>query len=371
MALGQPDLGSGAANQGQPTSATGLGFPSALAATPGGGLLVADKANNRVVFFDSVPAAVSGPAAHAAIGQPNLLAPSSALTRTRMNGPFGVAVGAGRMAVADSEANRVLVYTELPVAGMPMPAPAVVIGQPDFTSALSGCAGNRLSFPTAVAITPAGKLIVVDTANHRVLVWNQVPVADPVPLPDRVLGQGSLDRCVRNNNDLNGDQPARGTLSFPVDVWSDDARVVVADGGNNRVLIWRTFPTGPLQDADVVLGHSSFTTGAPNDGAPQPSAGRLHDPEGVHSDGTALAVADSLNNRVLIWRTFPDNNGQEAEVVLGHVDFARSATNDGNNDGAPDAPTGQVFNYPLRVLLTPDSLFVSDHVHHRVLRFAR
>ncbi len=371
MALGQPDLGSGAANQGQPTSATGLGSPAALAAMPGGGLLVADKANNRVVFFDSVPGAVSGPAAHAAIGQLNLLASSAELTQTRMNGPYGVAVGAGRMAVADSEANRVLVYTELPVAGMPMPAPAIVIGQPDFTSALSGCAGNRLAFPTAVAITPAGKLIVVDTGNHRVLVWNRVPVTDPVPLPDRVLGQGSLDRCVRNNNDLNGDVPARGTFSLPQDAWSDDERLVIADAGNNRVMIWRHFPTAHLQDADVVLGHSGFTTGAPNDGAPLPSAGRLHDPEGVHSDGTALAVADSLNNRVLIWRTFPSNNGQDADVVLGHADFATSATNDGNNDGAPDVPTAQVFNYPLRVLLTPDSLFVSDHVHHRVLRFAR
>ncbi len=370
MVVGQPNLISGFANQGQPTSATGLSTPSSMAATPGGGMLVADQANNRVVFFDSIPA-VSGAAAHAAIGQPNLLASSSALTRTRMNGPLGLAVGAGRMAVADTAANRVLVYTELPVAGMPMPTPAVVIGQPDFISAVPDCAGNRLNFPTAVAITPAGKLIIVDTGNHRVLVWNQLPVADPVPPPHLVLGQGSLNRCVRNNNDLNGDQPARGTLSFPVDVWSDDTRVVVADGANNRVLIWRTFPAGHLQDADVVLGHSGFTSGAPNDGAPQPSAARLFDPEGVHSDGTALAVADSQNNRVLIWRTFPDNNGQEAEVVLGHATFDRMVSNDGNSDGTADAPTAQVFNYPLRVLLTPDSLFVSDHFHHRVLRFAR
>lgn len=370
MVLGQSDAVSGQPNQGQATSGTGFAFPVALAATPAGGMLIADSSNNRVTFFDAVPG-TSGAAAHAVIGQPGPDASSSSLTRTGLNGPYGVAAGANTMAVADSGAHRVLVYTQLPVAGQPMPTPAVVIGQPDFETAQPGCAGNRLNFPTAVAITPAGKLIVADAGNHRVLVWNQVPVADPVPPPDRVLGQISLDRCVRNNNDLNGDVPARGSLALPVDVWSDDTRVVVADTGNHRVLIWRAFPGSDLQDADVVLGHSGFTTGAPNDGAPQPSAGTLSEPQGVHSDGTALAVADSANNRVLLWRTFPDNDGQEAQVVLGHLTFDRSVSNDGNNDGSPDAPTAQILSYPMRVRLTPDSLFVSDLLHSRVLRFAR
>ena len=361
---------SGQPNQGQSTSATGLAFPVALAATPAGGMLVADSGNNRVAFFDAVPG-ISGAAAHAVIGQPGPNASSSSLTRTGLSGPYGVAVGTNTMAVADSAAHRVLVYTELPVAGAPMPTPAVVIGQPNFETAVPDCAGNRLNFPTAVAITPAGKLIVADAGNHRVLVWNRVPVSDPVPVPDLVLGQSSLDRCVRNNNELNGDVPARSSLSLPVDVWSDDTRVVVADTGNHRVLVWRNFPGVPLQDADVVLGHSSFTNGAPNDGALQPSAGRLSEPQGIHSDGTALVVADSANNRVLLWRTFPDTNGQDAQVVLGHLTFDRSASNDGNNDGAPDAPTAQVLSYPMRVLLTPDSLFVSDLLHSRVLRFAR
>jgi hypothetical protein len=375
VVIGQEDPVSGLPNQGLTTDGDRLSFPSALARTPAGGLLVAEQGNNRVVFFDSVPA-TSGAAAHAAIGQPNLVASSAALTQSGLNGPAGVAVGGGsvgppRMAVADSAANRVLVYTHLPVAGMPMPEPAVVIGQPDFTSSLIGCDRNRLNFPTAVAITPLGKLMVADALNHRVLVWNQVPTANPIPDPDLILGQSGPNRCARNNNDFNGDLPARGTLSFPVDVWSDDTRVVVADGGNNRVLIWRNFPGGNLAEADVVLGHSSFTNGAPNDGNSVPNASSLFDPEGVHSDGTALVVADSLNNRVLIWRSFPDSDFQAAEVVLGHLDFDRSVSNDANGDGAPDAPTAQVFNYPFRVLLTPDSLLVTDFGHNRVLRFAR
>lgn len=325
--MGQSDAVSGLPNQGQPTSPTGLSQPAALAVTAAG-LLVAEAANNRVVLFDPVPA-TSGAAAQVAIGQPNLFASSAALTRTGLNGPFGVAVGmvagAPRMAVADSAASRVLVYAELPVAGSPVPQPAVVIGQPDFESAEPGCAGNRLNFPTAVAITPSGRLIVVDGGNHRVLVWNQVPLAGPAPAPDRVLGQSNPDRCVRNNNDLNGDTPGRGTLSFPADVWSNDTRVVVADAGNNRVLIWRNFPGANLQDADVVLGQSVFTAAARNGGGGTvPTASTLADPEGVHSDGTALAIADSLNNRVLVWRTFPDNNAQAAEVVLGHPGSTRA-----------------------------------------------
>lgn len=371
--VGQSDPVSGLPNQGQPTSPTGLSSPAGLAVTAGG-LLVADPVNNRVVLFDPVPA-TSGAPAQSAIGQPNPFASSSALTRTGLNGPYGVAVGvvagAPRMAVADSAANRVLIYAQVPASGTPVPDPVVVIGQPHFESGVQGCAGG-LSFPTAVTITPQGKLIVADGANHRVLVWNQVPLTSPAPAPDRVLGQSSLDRCVRNNNEPNGDVPGRATLSFPADVWSDDTRVVVADAGNNRVLIWRNFPGANLQDADVVLGQSSFTDAARNGGGGTvPTASTLSDPEGVHSDGTALAIADSLNNRVLIWRTFPDNNAQAAQVVLGHLGFDQSATNDGNGDGAPDAPTAEVLNYPMRVLLTPDSLFVTDYSHNRVLRFAR
>lgn len=374
MVIGQPDLVSGLANQGVGTSATGLSMPTDFALTPGGGMLVADQANNRVVFFHPVPT-MPGAAAEAALGQPNRDASRAALTQTGLNGPFGVALavigGQARMAVADTYANRVLVYTQLPVAGMPMPEPVAVIGQPGFTSATPGCAGDRLNFPSSVKITPLGKLIVVDGGNHRVLVWDQVPVTDPVPPPDAVLGQSALDRCIRNNNLENGDVPGRGTLSFPGDAWSDDTRFVVADGVNNRVLIWRTFPSGFLRDADVVLGHTSFTSAAPNDGRATPTASTLRGPTGVHSDGTALVVADGLNNRVLVWRNFPDNDAEAAQVVLGHLTFEQSVSNDGNGDGAADGPTPQVFNRPIRVQLTPGALFVTDLFHHRVLRFAR
>lgn len=374
LVLGQPDPSGGAPNRGGPTEANGLSNPGALAITPDGGLFIADQGNNRVVFFGSLPTSSAQPA-QAALGQATLQGASGSLTRTGLNGPLGVGVGgvagARRMAVADVGGHRVLVYDQVPLAGEAMPVPVTVIGQPDFESAMPGCAADRLNFPTSVAITPQGRLIVVDAGNHRVLVWNQVPVTYPAPAPDLVVGQSRLDRCVRNNNDENGDIPARSSLAFPQDAWSNDTRLVIADAANNRVLVWRNFPAVPLQDADFVLGHSSFTTGAPNDGGAAPTASSLQDPEGVHSDGTALAVADSLNNRVLIWRTFPDNNGQEAEVVLGHADFNRSVSNDGNGDLVPDAPTAQIFSYPLRVLLTPDSLFVSDHYYHRVLRFDR
>jgi hypothetical protein len=58
-------------------------------------------------------------------------------------------------------------------------------------------------------------------------------------------------------------------------------------------------------------------------------------------------------------------------VVLGHPTFAQSVSNDGNNDGVVDGPTPQVFNYPVRVQLTPGSVFITDLLHHRLLRFTR
>ena len=50
-------------------------------------------------------------------------------------------------------------------------------------------------------------------------------------------------------------------------------------------------------------------------------------------------VADSNNNRVLIWNTIPAVNNTTANVVLGQPDFKRS----GPNDGQQFTPTNRSF----------------------------
>jgi hypothetical protein len=246
-----------------------------------------------------------------------------------------------------------------------------------------------MRYPTGVAITPMGKLIVADTFNHRVLIWDRVPTGDtvPPPPPSLVLGQREPTNCTYNDLDQDGtpdtdpqsgrDLASSSTFSAPGDVWSDDTRLIVADIANHRVLIWNSFPTDSLQTADVVLGHLTFTDTLPNSEQdevgmlPRPTAATLVNPSGIDSDGTALAVADSLNHRILVWNTFPTRNLQPADMVIGHSDFNRSVSNDQNADGEPDTATARVLHTPTRVQFGGGRILVSDREHNRVLVFPR
>ncbi len=387
VAIGQANLESGAPNQGSGASAQSFVGPTGLALTPDGALLVADPGNNRILFFPATPTA-SGQSATDVMGQasPQSTAPSN--SQNGLNRPFGMAIGAGKLAVADRANHRVLIYNELPRQGA-MPTPAVVIGQSDFGLSEAGCGGLALREPESVAITPLGKLIIADTGNNRVLIWDSIPQTQAaVGAPNVVLGQGDVDHCTPNDDlpqdGLEDFDPGSGrplpsdqTLSGPADVWSNDDMLIVADRQNHRVLIWTSFPQENFESASRVLGHSTFTDGDQNseqDGEESvigPKAGTLSGPSGVHFDGISLAVADSGNHRVLVWKTFPLADFQSADIVLGHADFNRGITNDQDGDEATDTPTSQVFYGPARVLLTPDALFVSDRFHNRVLVFRR
>lgn len=383
LVLGQPDFLSGQPNQGGNASASSLSVPMGLALDPSGGLLVTDSENNRVLFFSSMSQA-NGGSADVVLGQESFGSTSNSVSRAGMSGPSSVAVGAGRMAIVDRSAHRVLIYDEIPAPDRPRPEPSVVIGQRDFTSNVHSCGASGLADPWAVAITPDGKLIVADTGNNRLLVWNQIPAAGTaVSAPSLVLGQSDADHCAFADDNQDG-APDGGTIAYtvtnrvtaPKDVWSDGRRLVVADTQFHRVLIWNQFPTSNFQPADLVLGQPNFTGRHPNAarhaGEEALLTGRtFFFPRGVHSDGISLAVADLLNNRVLIWSTFPEVSYQPADIVLGHAGFEQSATNDLNRDGNADAPNAQVLNNPTRVLFSADALFVSDGMHSRVLKYRR
>lgn len=380
--LGQPNPDVGEANQGQPKPAShSMFFPVGLALTPTGGLLVTDAGNHRVLLFDAVPS-TSGASAVEVLGQPGFETAGSSVSRGGLNQPSAVAVREGRMVVADAMAHRVLVYDRIPEPGAQMPEPVAVIGQPGFESGDPACTRAGLAFPSSVFITPGGQLIVADAWNHRVLVWDAVPATQAaVRPPTRVVGQRLLNSCIRNDDDESGQEDfdertglsvaSARTLRFPSGVWSDGTRLVVADTANHRVLVWNTFPQDDFAPADIVLGHSDITATTPNDNNVQPKAGTLFGPQDIDSDGISLMVADTANNRVLVWKAFPDRDFQPADIVLGHAVFDQRVPNDQDGDGRSDGPTAKTFERPLKVLLTPDALLVSDSFHNRVLVFRR
>ena len=103
-----------------------------------------------------------------------------------------------------------------------------------------------------------------------------------------------------------------GSLVFskPSGLASDGTRLVMTDVSNNRVLIWNTAPSGS-QAPDIGLGQPNFTTNAPGTGR-----GQMNWPVSASTDGTRLAVTDTMNDRILVWTSFPTTNGEPADLVL-------------------------------------------------------
>jgi hypothetical protein len=180
-----------------------------------------------------------------------------------------------------------------------------------------GEVGNPLLAPRGVFVL-GDKLIVADTGQNRVFIWNTLPT-EPFQNADVVLGQLNTTDTGRNS----GDAVNASSLMYPSGIWTDGEKLVVADAWNHRVLIWNKFPTKHGQAANVVIGQKDFQSNEPNiiGIGNVPNAHSLNWPYGVYSDGTKLFVADTGNRRVLIFNKFPTQNFAAADTVIGKPNF--------------------------------------------------
>jgi DNA-binding beta-propeller fold protein YncE len=299
LVIGQPDFET--ADYHSPTlggsglTAYGLDYPLAAAIDSDGTLFVSDWFDNRVLVYD--PPLTSGMAATAVLGQDAFDqgdAPG-APAADNLNEPLGLAVdSSGRLFVADGEHNRVLLF-EPPFT--PGKAASLVIGQPNFTSAVTATvSAASLNYPFGLAFDAGGNLYVADSHNHRVLIYT--PPFNTGMAASRVLGQG--DDFTTNQANKGGLSAA--SLYWPTGVAVDSARnlLYVSDGDNHRVLLYQD-PLNGDAAADNVFGQAgSFTTGEANKGGL--SAASLSLPMGVAVDAAGnLLIADSDNNRVLTY----------------------------------------------------------------------
>ena len=185
-----------------------------------------------------------------------------------------------------------------------------------------GGVGNPLLAPRGVW-TVGGRLIVADTGQNRVFIWNRVPDTEFAE-PDLVLGQVDVADTGRNA----GGHTTAHTLQYPSGLWSDGERLIVADAWNHRVLIWTKFPTSSGQSKrgtapDVVIGQADFSGNQPNIGGigTSPSGRSLNWPYGVFSDGKRLWIADTGNRRVLVYDQIPTESFAEADGLIGKPGF--------------------------------------------------
>ena len=100
---------------------------------------------------------------------------------------------------------------------------------------------------------------------------------------------------------------------------SDGTNLVVADGSNNRVLIWNQAPTDNTSP-DVVLGQPDLVQTDTNNATS--SLARISWPVDVAIGGGRLFVSDTENDRILVWNSIPTTNGQAADYAITNTDLA-------------------------------------------------
>jgi hypothetical protein len=268
----------------------------------------------------------------------------------------------GVLYLPDRSNSRILGFNTVPTANDT--SADFALGQPSVTSNGSGNTQTQMYQPQTVKVS-GGKLFVLDRGNNRVLIWNSIPTSNGVAA-DVVVGQAGFG--------TSGNACSAANLLNAESIEVVNGKLIVSDDQNNRVLIWNSIPTTNGASANVVLGQGDFSHCMPNDdtqnnkGGGPPTARTLNQPSGLWSDGTRLIVADSYNNRVLIWDSIPTASFTPADLVLGQGNFTHDAGNDDNQDGVTDNnPSARTLSYPYMLDSDGTWLAVADAGNSRVL----
>jgi uncharacterized protein (TIGR03437 family) len=340
------------------------------------------------------------------LGQPDFVSSDNTLTSTGMRNPTGIATDGKILVVADTDNNRILIWNSIPHSnGQPAD---VVIGQPDFTHNATSVPPTATSLRGPIGVWLAGgKLYVADTQDNRVLIYNSIPTKNGAAA-DVVVGQPNFTSFVQPDLTLSNATPTATNMQTPISVTTDATHMYVADLGQSRVLIYNTIPTSSGAAADVAVGQPDLVSAFDNNSYTVPSNPTLDadgNPEGLTpvlcqsspafaaflgqtgqtavdsdntllfplrcaatlsfpryaiSDGTRLFVADGGNDRVLVFNKIPTTSGVRADTILGEAD--EFSDNTGQNPDGSDA-----FQTPSALAWDGLNLYVSDTYNRRVV----
>ena len=376
-----------------------IGSPRGVAAA--GNILVvvdsnrvgAQPNNNRILIYRDLPRILNEPRAEVpqgtecpaclgeasvVLGQQDFVTTDLIRTPSAQNvrSPIGVAYNGQYLAIADTDFNRILVWRSLPTTNYQNAD--IVIGQANFTSSTPGLSATQLRGPQGVWLDSQNNLWVADTGNDRVLFFG-VPSQNGQSATI-VLGQKDFT----SKEALLGQifvEAKQSNLRTPMSVTTDGTHLFVSDLGFNRVLIWNSIPTSNAALPDVVLGQKDFATVTANNSTQLcDSNGTLTDgtltypvrcnrtlnwPRYALSDGRRLFIADSGNDRVLVYDRIPLLNGAAADSVLGQFTFE---INQSSDSAEPlRVSSSDSFRTPHALAWDGINLYVTDVFNRRVL----
>ena len=284
-----------------PSHTSMFGPRGAVLVSSEGPLIVSDTGHHRLMVWNRVPDHDNAPCDFI-IGQPDFdregRNAKGEPDATTLNVPTGVVTDGKMLAVADAWNHRVLIWHSIPTE-MNQPAD-IVLGQCDFSGMLANRGGevgaNTTNWCYGVAILD-GNLLVADTGNRRVLMWKGIPTDTGQPA-DMVLGQD--DFTTRDENA--GRDPGPLGMRWPHSVVAMNGKLLVSDAGNNRIMVWDKWPDRPGVPCDYLLGQKDAQSLEHNRAAYLPDARALNMPYGVAVIDDWLIAADTANSRLVGWR---------------------------------------------------------------------
>ncbi len=298
IVIGQPDfLREGRNAKAEPSAAT-LNMPTGVAAW-GNGLAVADAWNHRILLWKTTPRQ-SGQAADIILGQETNISidanrGADQPTKASLHWPCGVSVIDGKLVVCDTGNRRVLIWDHPKKTGQPAD---LVLGQYDFTTRDENAGGPvsamSMRWPH-MATSWSGRFVVADAGNNRIMVWNHMPSHNGAS-STFILGQHDAVGCDHNLADY---YPCAASVNMPYAAIAAGQRLVVADTANSRLIGWSRAVTG--SDADRLTGQPDFAAKGDNRWG-MAERDSLCWPYGLSVLDDWIAIADSGNNRVLLWR---------------------------------------------------------------------
>lgn len=303
--IGQPNFNSEGQNAKNKPGRNTLNVPTGIC-NCGEGLAVADAWNHRVLIWKTLPEDSNIPAdlvlgqADFKNNQPNR--GNSTAAANTLNWCYGVFYHQGKLFVADTGNRRLLIWHQLPSEnGQPAD---VVLGQPDMQSRDENGGGN----PTASTMRWChditvwdNNLVVTDAGNNRVMIWQGIPIENNSPC-EVVIGQKSFDLVEMNQGVY---FPKANSLSMPYGVAATQDWLLVTDTANSRLLAWKKPQLiSSLQgiDAARVIGQNDFQSKGENRDYGLPTRNSLNWSYGINVHGNTAVIADSGNNRVLLWK---------------------------------------------------------------------
>ena len=310
-----------------PAADTLFGPRGVAIAGAGGPLFVCDTGHHRLLIWRTLPTE-DGTPADMLIGQRDFASEGrngrAVVGPATLNVPTGVATNGRALVVADAWNHRVLIWHEIP-ARSNEPAD-VVLGQADFNSANANRGADEpgtASLYWCYGVMLDGEtLYVADTGNRRVLVWNDLPTRNGAPA-DLVLGHQAF-----TTRDENGGHGVDATsMRWPHAIELDGERLFVADAGNNRIMVWATPPAENGAPADFVLGQPDVLSVDHNQGAYYPTASSLNMPYGLARIGRRLVAADTANSRLIAYDLDAIVTNVPARWLAGQETFADKGDN--------------------------------------------